>query len=179
MYKNLSNFATNPFEDLIQKCINEEHIKFYEYTRFKDVNLIGEGGYGKVYRATLKNNEITVALKSFKSNNVAINEVVNELKLHRKVDMHSNIIRLHGATENKDIEQHQIASLILDISNGTRENCWQHDPDKRPDIQQVFSDLENLIINDGQSINGIKQYNTNEINQIILEQNKFTFDSNL
>ncbi|CAG8741364.1 45197_t:CDS:1, partial [Gigaspora margarita] len=56
----------NPSEDLIQKCLVEGQIKFYEYTHFKDIELIGESGYGKVYRATFKDNEITVALKSFK-----------------------------------------------------------------------------------------------------------------
>ncbi|CAG8613839.1 3481_t:CDS:1, partial [Scutellospora calospora] len=68
----------NTSEDIIQKCLNERHIEFYEYSRFKHVKLIGEGGYGKVYCATLKNKEITIALKSFKSNNMAIKEVVNE-----------------------------------------------------------------------------------------------------
>ncbi|CAG8657313.1 6014_t:CDS:2, partial [Dentiscutata heterogama] len=91
----------NPSEDLIKNSFNEEHIEFYEYSCFKDVKLIGEGGYGKVYSATLKNNDITVAIKSFK-NNVAIREVVKELKLHSRVDMHSNIIRLHGVTKNED-----------------------------------------------------------------------------
>ncbi|CAG8497284.1 33908_t:CDS:2, partial [Racocetra persica] len=43
-----------------------------------DIKLIEEGRYGKVYHATLKNNEITVVLKSFKSNNVTIKKIVNE-----------------------------------------------------------------------------------------------------
>ncbi|CAG8777952.1 7841_t:CDS:2, partial [Dentiscutata erythropus] len=90
----------NSSKNLFQQCLNEDRIGFYKYSDFKDIKLIGEGGYGKVYRATLKINEITVALKSFK-NNVAIKEVVNELKLHNRVDMHSNIIRLHGATKNE------------------------------------------------------------------------------
>ncbi|CAG8697945.1 20806_t:CDS:2 [Racocetra persica] len=276
----------NSSDDLIQKCLIDWRIKFYEYTRFKDIELIGEGGHGKVYRATHKNNEITVALKSFKSNNVTIKEIVNELKLHCKVDMHSNIIRLHGATKNEDqpnlsslnymfvleyadsgtlrsylrnhfnylswndkinfalqiasaikslhaediihrdlhsnnilihqknpqsfegsrnenrtfifnkksdvysvgvllwelssgyppfkddVKPYQLASLIVDIKNGVREThiegtpseyikiyseCWQHNPDSRPDIQQVFLGLKNLITNNKQSINRIAQ----------------------
>ncbi|RIB06900.1 kinase-like domain-containing protein [Gigaspora rosea] len=91
----------NQSEDLIQKCLDEERIKFYEYYRFEDFKLIGEGGFGKVYRATFKNNEISVAIKSFKSN-VPIKEIVKELKLHCKADIHSNIIRLLGVTKNKD-----------------------------------------------------------------------------
>ncbi|CAG8796345.1 5940_t:CDS:1, partial [Dentiscutata erythropus] len=64
-------------EDLIQKCLNEEHVKFYEYYRFGDFKLIGEGGFGKVHRATFKSNEISVAIKSFKSN-ASIKEIVKE-----------------------------------------------------------------------------------------------------
>ncbi|CAG8460431.1 2959_t:CDS:2 [Cetraspora pellucida] len=123
----------NSPDDLIQKCLNEGHIKFFDYTHFNNIELIGEGGHGKVYRATLKDKDITVALKSFKSNNVTIKEIVNEVI----VDMHSNIIRLYGATKSKD--------------------CWQHDPNSRPDIQQVFLDLKNLITNVKQAINPIVQ----------------------
>ncbi|KAF0552259.1 calmodulin-dependent protein kinase [Gigaspora margarita] len=92
----------NPSEDLIQKCIVEGQVKFYDYTRFKDLELIGEGGYGKVYRATFKDNEITVALKSFKGNHITIKEIVNELKLHCRANMDSNIIHIHGVTKNED-----------------------------------------------------------------------------
>ncbi|CAG8749110.1 24622_t:CDS:2, partial [Dentiscutata erythropus] len=175
----------NPSEDEIKKSLNEEHIEFYEYSCFKDVKLIGEGGYGKVYSAILKSNEITVAIKSFK-NNVAIKEVVKELKLHSRVDMHSNIIRLHGATKNEDdIEQHQLASLILDIKDGVRESpiegtpsayvkiytdCWQYDPDIRPDIQQVFLNLRGLSINDEQAISR-SAHDINHVSAQIVNQN--------
>ncbi|CAG8632088.1 17351_t:CDS:2 [Gigaspora margarita] len=240
----------NPSEDLIQKCLVEGQVKFYEYTRFKDIELIGEGGYGKVYRATFKDNEITVALKSFKGNHVSIKEIVNELKLHCRVDMHSKIIRLHGATKNEDkqnlsfthymfvleyadsgtlrsylrnnfkylswydkinfslqitsaikclhvegiihrdlddIEPYQFASLIIDIKNGLRENhiegtppayikiytdCWQHNPDSRPDIQQVFLRLKYLSDNNDLDINKINQcFNTLKVHEPIQSVN--------
>ncbi|KAF0539143.1 kinase-like domain-containing protein [Gigaspora margarita] len=102
----------NQSEDLIQKCLNEERIKFFEYYRFKDFKLIGEGGFGKVYRATFKKNEISVAIKSFKSN-VPIKEIVKELKLHCKADIHSNIIRLLGVTQNKDNTDSSSTHYIL------------------------------------------------------------------
>lgn len=96
---NIINECLN--EERINECLNEESIKFFVYSDFEDVRCIGEGGYGKVHRATLKSNEGVVALKSFK-NNVAIEEVVKELKLHNRVGTHSNIIRLLGATKNED-----------------------------------------------------------------------------
>ncbi|CAG8814749.1 4520_t:CDS:2, partial [Racocetra persica] len=71
-----------------------------------------------------------------------------------------------------DVKPYQLASLIVDIKNGAREthiegtpstyikiysDCWQHDPDNRPDIQHVFLDLKNLITNDKQYISRITQ----------------------
>ncbi|RIB04458.1 hypothetical protein C2G38_2222348 [Gigaspora rosea] len=68
-----------------------------------------------------------------------------------------------------DVEQHQLALLILDIKDGVRESpiegtppayvkiytdCWQYDPESRPDIQQNFLNLlEVLSINNEQAIN--------------------------
>ncbi|CAG8654527.1 19429_t:CDS:2 [Dentiscutata erythropus] len=168
-------------EDLIQKCLNEERIKFYEYYCFGDFKLIGEGGFGKVHRATFKSNEITVAIKSFKSN-ASIKEIVKELKLYCKVDIHSNIIRMLGVTKNEGIcddAEHRLA-LTLDISNGVRENpiegtpatyvkiytdCWQHDPESRPDIQHVFFNLKDLNFSNEQVTNIIVQDSNTLITQ--------------
>ncbi|CAG8740007.1 18790_t:CDS:2 [Gigaspora margarita] len=145
----------NQSDDLVQKYINEEHVKFYEYSHFKDVKLLGEGEYGKVYRAIFKNNELIVALKSFRSNTM-IKEIANELNLHRRVDKHSNIIRLHGVTKIEDkLNQsstdymlvleyadsgtlsHQLAPLIVDNSNGARESPVEGTP---PAYVQIYTD---------------------------------------
>ncbi|CAG8488613.1 26128_t:CDS:2, partial [Dentiscutata erythropus] len=91
----------NRSEELIQKCLTDESIEFYKYSNFRDIVLIGTGGYGDVYRAVLGNDKATVALKLFKKKNI-VKEVVNELKLHRKVNVHSNIIRLLGVTKKED-----------------------------------------------------------------------------
>ncbi|CAG8731289.1 7805_t:CDS:2, partial [Cetraspora pellucida] len=169
------------------------NIKFFDYTLFNDIELIGEGGHGKVYRATLKDNDITVALKSFKSNNVTIKEIINEViglfsfeesrkenrifKFNKKSDVYSVGVLLWELTSGcppfKDVvELYQLPSLLEDIKKGVRENhiegtpptyikiysdCWQRDPDSRPDIQQVFLDLKNLITNVKQDTNLIVQ----------------------
>ncbi|CAG8592986.1 11018_t:CDS:2, partial [Scutellospora calospora] len=179
--------------DLIQKCLEEVHIKFYEYSHFKDIKFIVEGGYGKVHRATLKDHDIT-------------------LKLHRSVDIHSNIIRLLGATKNdymlvleyadggnlksylkdkfKYLSWKDKINFALQITDAVKclhindivhrdlhsdnilvhqRYCWQHDPNNRPDIRQVFSDLENLIINYSQAFIEKQDNNQNlahEIDQI-------------
>ncbi|CAG8737635.1 25572_t:CDS:2, partial [Gigaspora rosea] len=70
-------------------------------------------------------------------------------------------------------EPYQLASLIVDIKNGLRENhiegtppeyikiytdCWQQNPDSRPDIQQVFLRLKDLSDKNDHDINKIDQY---------------------
>ncbi|KAF0487201.1 kinase-like domain-containing protein [Gigaspora margarita] len=71
-----------------------------------------------------------------------------------------------------DFEPQQLASLILGIINGHRENhikgtppayikiytdCWQQNPDSRPDIQQVFLSLKELSANNDHDLNKIDQ----------------------
>ncbi|RIB24888.1 kinase-like domain-containing protein, partial [Gigaspora rosea] len=75
-------------------------------TKHSTKRLIGEGGFGKVYRANFRNNEISVAIKSFKSN-VPIKEIVKE------ADIHSNIIRLLGVTKNNDNTDSSSAHYML------------------------------------------------------------------
>ncbi|CAG8516966.1 4184_t:CDS:2, partial [Scutellospora calospora] len=162
------------------------------------IKLIGKGGYEKVYRATFTNNEITVALKSFESNNVTIKGIVNKLELLCRVDMHSNIIRLYDATKNEDkidpgsthymlvlkylswndkinlhyrlSSQLNLASLMVDISNEwySRKSHLRN----TTSIYQDLYDLGALIIND-EVINRIEQEsNTQKSTQIsMFEEN--------
>ncbi|CAG8720516.1 14625_t:CDS:2, partial [Dentiscutata erythropus] len=139
----------NPPDDL-----NEEHFKLFERSCFKDVEPIGEGGSGKVYRAIHRNSEVIVALKSFK-NDVAIKEAVKELKLHSRVDMHPNIIRLYGVTKNKGTNGEQTMSRI------------------DPGIQQIQQDPLNLqgsSTNGEQVINRISQ-DIQQVQQVPLSTN--------
>ncbi|CAG8766823.1 15972_t:CDS:2, partial [Dentiscutata heterogama] len=70
-----------------------------------------------------------------------------------------------------DNEVHQLASLAIEIKNGLREghikgtpsayikiytDCWQHEPDSRPDIQQVFLRLKDFNANND-DVNKINQ----------------------
>ncbi|KAF0553911.1 kinase-like domain-containing protein [Gigaspora margarita] len=77
---------------------------------------------------------------------------------------------------NDNVESHQLAPLIVDISNGARESpvegtpptyvqiytdCWQHGPELRPEIQKVFLELEYLNTNNEQVTNDNKNENPN------------------
>ncbi|CAG8753971.1 11595_t:CDS:2, partial [Dentiscutata erythropus] len=90
--------ASNPIQQL-QKYIIEKNINSYDYTCFRNVELISES-FTKLYRAIFKN-KISVILKSFENNNLAINEVINELKLYHRIDIHPNILRFNGVTRKE------------------------------------------------------------------------------
>ncbi|CAB4438142.1 unnamed protein product [Rhizophagus irregularis] len=91
---------TNEWINWIEEAIVKEHLKLYEYNQFSNIQEIGSGVFGKVYRANWKNLKKQFVLKSFFNlNNVTIKEIVCELKNQRKVDFLDNIIRCHGITK--------------------------------------------------------------------------------
>src|SRR6266498_5069637 len=69
----------NEWIDWIEEAITKKHIKYYEYDLFNNVQEIGSGAFGKVFRVKWKNFE-HFALKSFFNfNRATIKEVVREV----------------------------------------------------------------------------------------------------
>ena len=77
MSNNIEN--SNEWVNWIEEAISKKHIKYYEYHYFSDIQEIGCGSFGKVYRAKWKNSHEHLALKSFNLNNITIKEIVNEV----------------------------------------------------------------------------------------------------
>ena len=66
--------------DWLEEAIAKKHLKYYEYKYFSNVQEIGSGGFGKVFRANWKNFKSYFALKSFFNlNNITVKEIVREL----------------------------------------------------------------------------------------------------
>ncbi|PKY45422.1 kinase-like protein [Rhizophagus irregularis] len=88
----------------IEEAIDNEYFKHYEYKHFSNMQEIGSGSSGKMFRAEWKNFHTYLALKSFyKFDNVTVKEIVHELKLKRDIGSHDNIIQFYGITfESKD-----------------------------------------------------------------------------
>src|SRR6266498_5365579 len=72
----------NEWINWIEEAITKNYIKYYEYDHFSNIQEIGSGGFGKVFRSNWKNFENYLALKSFFNlNNVTLKEIVNEVIL--------------------------------------------------------------------------------------------------
>ncbi|EXX54982.1 Rad53p [Rhizophagus irregularis DAOM 197198w] len=98
----------------LDNSISEEHIKYYKYSDFTNIQQIGKGAYGIVVRASWK---ILV--------HHTLKEVVKELKLHRSVDDHENIIRLYGITKIDTTHQiNEYYSLVLEYANDGTLNTY-------------------------------------------------------
>ena len=59
--------------------LEDEGINNYDYSKFKNIKIIGHGAFGKVYQATWESSDTVVALKSFENNNLIMKEIVNEV----------------------------------------------------------------------------------------------------
>ena len=78
MSNNIEN--SNEWINWIEEAISKKHIKYYEYCHFSDIQEIGCGNFGKVYRVNWKNSHRCLALKSFfNPNHITIKEIVNEV----------------------------------------------------------------------------------------------------
>ncbi|KAL2632352.1 hypothetical protein R1flu_017038 [Riccia fluitans] len=83
--------------------------------------VLGEGGYGKVYRGTLKNGELVAIKKANKDSMQGLNEFRNELELLSRVH-HRNLVDLVGFCY-KSSEQCLVYEFM---SNGTlRERLYE------------------------------------------------------
>jgi hypothetical protein len=70
----------NEWANWIEEAISRKHIRYYEYEYFSNIQEIGVGGFGKVYRANYKSSEQYFVLKSLLNlESSSIRELVNEV----------------------------------------------------------------------------------------------------
>jgi hypothetical protein len=69
---------SNEWISFIEEYVFKKNIKCYEYEHFSNVQEIGTGSFGKVYRANWKSS--LLALKSFHDfNDATVKELVREV----------------------------------------------------------------------------------------------------
>ncbi|GET58636.1 kinase-like domain-containing protein [Rhizophagus irregularis DAOM 181602=DAOM 197198] len=107
----------NYYNKWLEKSIANEYLNYYEYSEFKNLESIGNGSHGNVVRANWKNAGNFFALKTFKYyDNIMLKELVNEIKLQKRVDYHENIIRFYGITK---VETEKYSLVLEYADNGT------------------------------------------------------------
>ncbi|UZO04085.1 uncharacterized protein OCT59_024484 [Rhizophagus irregularis] len=115
---------SNEWINWIEEAVTKNYFKYYDYKHFNNIQEIGFGSCGKVYRANWKNFRNYLALKSFYNyNNITIKEIVNEIKLQREIDFHENIIRFYGVTTENQNDNSKKYLLVMEYANnGTLRN---------------------------------------------------------
>ncbi|RGB29908.1 kinase-like domain-containing protein [Rhizophagus diaphanus] len=114
-----SNTMSNDSINWIDNAITEMHIKYFDYKFFRNIEEIGKGGFGKIYRANWKNMERHLVLKSLLDMNpIAVKELAHELKLHRDVDFHDNIISFYGITQENSNDKSKSYLLVMEYADG-------------------------------------------------------------
>ncbi|POG66361.1 kinase-like domain-containing protein [Rhizophagus irregularis DAOM 181602=DAOM 197198] len=102
----------------IEDAISKKLIKYYEFEQFCDLQEIGFGGFGKVYRASWKNYYKQCALKSFFDfNDSTVKGIVREIQLQREVDFHNNIIRFYGVTASSKVMEYADSGTLRKYLN--------------------------------------------------------------
>ena len=70
----------NEWVNWIEEAIVKEYFNYYEYKHLSNLQEIGSGAFGKVFRANWKNSRQHLALKSFFNlNNITVKEIVCEV----------------------------------------------------------------------------------------------------
>ncbi|POG63834.1 hypothetical protein GLOIN_2v1682127, partial [Rhizophagus irregularis DAOM 181602=DAOM 197198] len=102
---------TNECINWIEEAISKEYFRLYEYKYFSNVQKIGTGGFGKVYRANWKNSEQYLALKSFFN----VDDVIAKEIVHEWTKKNKNSNQTCSFNEKCDI--YSVGVLFWEISS--------------------------------------------------------------
>ncbi|CAB4412521.1 unnamed protein product [Rhizophagus irregularis] len=101
------------YVDWINKAIEKNFITYYDHTEFKNKKEIenNNNSVGKIFKVNWNNTNTNLVVKlSYDSD---AKKIINELKAHKEVDFHINILRIYGISK---IENQY--SLVLEYANG-------------------------------------------------------------
>ena len=73
------NKDASDYTDWLEKAVTNEYLDFFEYSEFRNIQSIGSGSFGSIFRANWKNTDTIFALKFFNNQKTTLKEVVNEV----------------------------------------------------------------------------------------------------
>nr|CAG8441595.1 7070_t:CDS:10 [Entrophospora candida] len=120
----------NEFSEWIDEAISKNHMKLHKYKLFSDIEKIGSGSFGIVYRAYNSQYAKYMVLKSIQiRDNVTskkiFGQIINELQQHRQVEMHDNIIGFYGVTKENVMEYADSGTLRQYLSKNFNKMDWR------------------------------------------------------
>ncbi|PKC07080.1 hypothetical protein RhiirA5_377329 [Rhizophagus irregularis] len=139
---------------MIKEIVNEKKTLLFTKKKEKVYCNQGRGSFGSVFHANWKNTDTIFTIKKFNNNNSTPNQVVNEVKLQKRVDFHENIIRFHGIIIEKETDKFfsltnaysdqsdVIYSLVLEYADS---ECWRYESNERPNMQDVVLKLKTMV----------------------------------
>ncbi|RHZ81008.1 hypothetical protein Glove_130g199 [Diversispora epigaea] len=173
---------------IIEDTLQKENISFYQYSEFENIKLIS----GNIYKATLKTFQKTVALKCISLNNkFTLDNLINEIKRYRKLEIHDNILKYYGITKQENTDNYMI--ILECVNNGSlrqylKTNFQKLDWDVKLNIAKQIANIltllhskdiihgklnsENILIH-----NGIIKFNVFGLTKIIPESLRFLTNS--
>ncbi|EXX58202.1 Tpk2p [Rhizophagus irregularis DAOM 197198w] len=117
---------TNEWINWIEEAVSKEYYRLYEHENFSDIQKIGTGGFGKVYRASWKNSQYFALKTFFNIDDVTAKEIVHELKLQRDIQFHDNIIKFYGIAkfdpENQNSQSNNYLLVMEYADSGSLKN---------------------------------------------------------
>ncbi|UZO03605.1 uncharacterized protein OCT59_024009 [Rhizophagus irregularis] len=124
MSNNSEHEVINNSNEWIEKSIVKKRIKYYDHKHFNNIQEIGFGNFGNVYRTNLNSSHSFLALKSFINFDITAKDIVNEeRKLYREVDFHENIIHFYGITTEIQCDNSKKYFLMMGYADsGTLRN---------------------------------------------------------
>ncbi|CAB4414982.1 unnamed protein product [Rhizophagus irregularis] len=117
---------TNEWVNWFEESISKEYYRLYEQKHFSNIQKVGTGGFGKVYRASWKNSQYFALKSFFNLDDVTAKEIVHEIKLQRDIQFHNNIIKFYGIAkfdpENDDVQSKNYLLVMEYADSGPLKN---------------------------------------------------------
>ena len=79
-FTNIKDLSVNDDVDWLEQSITNEHIIDYRYSDFKNIQYIGGGSFGNIFRANWKDTDTVFALKSFNNQKSTLKEIIKEVQ---------------------------------------------------------------------------------------------------
>ncbi|RGB40250.1 kinase-like domain-containing protein [Rhizophagus diaphanus] len=127
---NKNDNTDNKWIQWIKDGIANEFINYHDINEFQNIDCIGHGGFGKVYRANWKGSNTVVALKSLMNGDSIMKEIVNEIILMHRVNFHANIIQFFGITSNSNSMDTNYLFILEYADRGTLKNYLKNNFNK-------------------------------------------------